>query len=258
MRPFVSEVCSNVIVHLAENSLYLIGIGPVMHKTITEWLKLKNNPGGGSGAVERFGGGARAWQKVWPAAIIFITPAWQVCTGYLPLQGKIKHDYVILTYISYKQISFVLLIGCFHCPCHAVHLDSHWLKEGKPVQPIYSNVSGKFDEPQWLLFHYSPPIHTVNRSCGLVLECPPCNQETGVRFPVESDQSLLKVGPDASLLGTQHEGLDWGKFPCDVLVSCPGGVRVLSYIKSPHAKETGEMLLPYGPAWLKKHRSLKD
>ena len=61
---------------------------------------------------------------------------------------QIKHDYVILTYISYKQISFVLLIGCFHCPCHAVHLDSHWLKEGKPVQPIYSNVSGKFDEPQ--------------------------------------------------------------------------------------------------------------
>ena len=66
----------------------------------------------------------------------------------------------------------------------------------------------------------------------------------------------VKVVPDASLLGTQHEGLDWGKFPCDILVSCPGGV--LSYIKSPHAKETGDRLLPYGPARLEKPRSLKD
>ena len=51
------------------------------------------------------------------------------------------------------------------------------------------------------------------QSCGQVVKCPPCNRETGVRFPVESDQRLLKVVPDASLLGTQHEGLDWGKFP---------------------------------------------
>ena len=95
-------------------------------------------------------------------------------------------------------------------------------------------------------------------SCGLVVECPPCTRETGVQFPVESDQRLLKVVPDASLLGTQHEGLYWGKFPCDVLASCPGGLRVLSYIKSPHAKETGDRPLPYGPAWLEKPHSLND
>ena len=35
-----------------------------------------------------------------------------------------------------------------------------------------------------------------------------------------------------------------GEVPCDVLASCPGGVRVLSYIKSPHAKESGDRLLP--------------
>ena len=67
------------------------------------------------------------------------------------------------------------------------------------------------------------PIN-VDRSCGLVVECPPCTRETGVQFPVESNQRLLKVVPDATLLGTQHEGLDWGKFPCDVQASCPGGV----------------------------------
>ena len=44
----------------------------------------------------------------------------------------------------------------------------------------------------------------------------------------------------------------------DVLASCPGGVWVLSYIKSPHAKETGDRLLPYGPAWLEKPRSFQD
>ena len=79
-------------------------------------------------------------------------------------------------------------------------------------------------------------------------ECPPCNRETGVRFPVGSDQRLLKVVPDAALLGTKHEGLDCGKFP---VTYCHRVQGVYMYIKLPHATETGD-----GPSDLARQTNL--
>ena len=49
---------------------------------------------------------------------------------------------------------------------------------------------------------------------------------------VGSDQRQLKVVPDAALLGTQHEGLDWGKFPATYRRHVQG---VYLYIKLPNA-----------------------
>ena len=50
--------------------------------------------------------------------------------------------------------------------------------------------------------------------------------------------------PIASLLGTQHQGLVWG----EVLATYWRHVQgVYLYIKLPHATETGDRLLPYGP-----------
>ena len=77
-----------------------------------------------------------------------------------------------------------------------------------------------------------------------MVECPPCNRETGVQIPVGSYQRLLKMGPIASLLGTQHQGLVWG----EVLATYWRHVQgVYLYIKLPHAIETGDRLLQYGP-----------
>ena len=77
-----------------------------------------------------------------------------------------------------------------------------------------------------------------------MVECPPCNRETGVQIPVGSYQRLLKMGPIASLLGTQHQGLVWG----EVLATYWRHVQgVYLYIKLPHATETGDRLLPYEP-----------
>ena len=53
--------------------------------------------------------------------------------------------------------------------------------------------------------------------------------------------------PDAALLGTQHEGLDWGKFPATYRRHVQG---VYLYIKLPHATETGDRLLADGPSGL--------
>ena len=52
------------------------------------------------------------------------------------------------------------------------------------------------------------------------------------------------MGPIASLLGTQHQGLVWG----EVLATYWRHVQgVYLYIKLPHAIETGDRLLQYGP-----------
>ena len=62
------------------------------------------------------------------------------------------------------------------------------------------------------------------RSCGLVVECPPCSAGDRGSIPGRVRPGLLKVVPDASQLGIQHEGLDWVKFPCDERASRPGCV----------------------------------
>ena len=72
---------------------------------------------------------------------------------------------------------------------------------------------------------------------------PPWNWETGVWFPVGSDQRLLKVVPDASLLGNQHEWLDWGKFPVTYRHHVQG---VYLYIKLPHDNKKGYGLSSVG------------
>ena len=63
----------------------------------------------------------------------------------------------------------------------------------------------------------------MNWRCGLVVECPLCNRKTGVRFPAESDQRLLKMVPDAC-----HSAWKVGlrEVPCDIPASCSGGVLV--------------------------------
>ena len=65
------------------------------------------------------------------------------------------------------------------------------------------------------------------------------------QFPVGSHQRLLKMATDSALLGTQHDGLDWGNFPAAYGHQVQG---IYLNIKLPYTSETGDRVLANDPS----------
>ena len=90
-----------------------------------------------------------------------------------------------------------------------------------------------------------PLSFLINRSSGSIVKCLPCNRKTGVQFPVKSYQRLIKKKGTHSL-PAWHSASRVGLG--GVLATYKRHVQgVYLYIKLPHATETGDRLLPYGP-----------